>query len=107
MLSLNLCWKNTAVGGQGVGNGQVLQNPLILDSSSIPQSNAEFIMASAVGGMFSIKAANQFVNLSAAQKKKFTACSIRKIIQDEALRKDHEEASYKQNQLTKEKPKEK
>ena len=46
--------ENAAIGGQGVGNRQVLQNPLILDSPSIPQSNAEMIMASAAGGMFSI-----------------------------------------------------
>ena len=59
-------------------------------------------MASAAGGMFSINAANQFVNLSAAQKNKFTSCFIRKMIQDKALRKAHEEALYKQNQLTKE-----
>ena len=47
-------FENAAIGGQGVGNRQVLQNPLILDSPSIPQSNAEMIMALAAGGMFSI-----------------------------------------------------
>ena len=58
--------ENNTVGQVGAGNTAILQGPPVLESPPVPQPNAEMIMASAAGGMFSIEAANQFVNLSAA-----------------------------------------
>ena len=52
------------------GNGQVGHNyeqvPLMA-SPAVPL-NADMIMASAAGGMFSLQAANQFVTLTAEQQ---------------------------------------
>ena len=62
-------------------------NPPMLEPPLVPKTNSEMIMASAAGGMFSIEAANQFVNLSAAQQNQFTACFIKKMLQDETIRK--------------------
>ena len=86
-------------------NGQVgaddVQVP-ILESPSVPQSNAEMIVTLEAGGMFSLQAADQFINLTVAQQNLFTACFIKKMLQDKAIRKAQEEAAFKQNQLTKE-----
>ena len=57
----------TADGQVGARN-IIPPNPSISESPLIPQPNAEMIMASAAGGMFSIEAANQYVNLMAAQQ---------------------------------------
>ena len=93
--------ENTAVGQVGAGYGALPQNHLILESPPVLQSNAEMIMAFAAGRMFSIEAANQFLNLSAAHQNQFTACFIKKMLQDEAIKKAQEEASFKQKKLTK------
>ena len=89
--------ENMAVGKVGAENAAIPQNTPILESPPIPQPNAEMIMASAAGGMFSIEAANQYVDLTAAQQNLFTACFMKKMLQDEAVWKAQEEASYKQN----------
>ena len=44
-------------------------------------------MASAASGMFSIEAANQYVNLTSAQQNQFTVCFMKKMLQDKAIRK--------------------
>ena len=60
------------------------------------------MMASAAGGIFSLQAADQFVDLIAAEWTQFTACFIKSMLQDDAIRKAQEEAALKQHQIRKE-----
>ena len=72
------------------GNGQLGPNYVqvsLMASPAVPQVNAVMIMASAAGEMFSLQAPDQFVSSTAEQQCQFTACFIKKMLQDEAIRK--------------------
>ena len=58
-------------------------------------------MASAQGWSFSLQSAEQYVMLSEEQRKIFTACFLKKILQDLANRKSKEEAEAKQYKAAK------
>ena len=86
------------------GNGQVGPNyvqVLLMALPAVPPENADMIIASAAGGMFSLQAVDQFVTLTAEPRSQFTACFIKKMLQDEAIKKAQEDVAAKHNQLTK------
>ena len=64
--------------------------------------NADMILASAAGGVFSMDAATQYLSMFAAQKEQLTSCFMMKMIQDEAVKKAKANMDMKQHKLTKE-----
>ena len=61
----------------------------------VPPLNPDTIMASVEGGSFLLQLAEQYVTLSEEQRKMFTACFFKKMLQDLADRKSKEEAEAK------------
>ena len=72
---------------------QVVVNNVILIPAAPAPPNADMILVSAAGGVFSIDAETQYLTMTTAQKEQLTSCFMMKMIQDKAINKAKEEAA--------------